>query len=174
MFMKLETRLKNKIRNQKGISLLETLVYLGLFLVIFVTIMQFLFIISENNLVARQRNELQKSVIFLTEHLDISVQNADSVDSLNSTFTSDDGALQLVTNGGVEYQNYSITGGRIQFDNNGDLTFLTPPEYTVTKLFLEEVHDVNAVVIGVKTTIELRATKKTSVNETIETIFLLD
>ncbi len=164
----------NKIdkKKKKGITLIETLLYLSLFGMFFVTILEYVFAITEFNRFADQRNEIQKNVIYLDQHLKDSFVVADSIDTGQTTFSNNSGKLRLTTTGGAFYE-YNIVNQRLQFNKNGTLFFLTKPEHIISRFNLEPVTNAEGTTVAVKVIIDLAYNKKTDLFESMESLYTL-
>ena len=79
----------------KGMSLIETIIYLALFGLIFATITQFSLSIAEANRNAEYKNAIEKNIIFIDEVISKSFEQSDAIDVNNSFFEQTNGKLKL-------------------------------------------------------------------------------
>jgi hypothetical protein len=155
----------------KATTLIETLIYIGLFGIIFAAILQFTLMISEASQNAEYRNELDRAIILVTEHLSESFDTFDSIDINNSIFNQDFGKIQLVK--GANLYTYSVLNNRLKFDRNGTANFLTNPNVIVQSFKLERILGSDSSVIGVRVHITLQSTKKANLIKTVQTNYLI-
>lgn len=156
----------------KAVTLIESLIYLGIFAFIFITIMQFVFNVGETVQIASDRNEMEQTSIFIDMHILESFTKANSIDLLNSTLTNNNGKLRLTKVNG-NYMEYSILNERINFSDNGTNYYLTSQDMIVDRMYLERVNDVQGDIIGIKTTIDFVAAENPGNVKTLVTSFLL-
>jgi len=158
-------------KSNKGITLLESLIYLALFAVVFIGVIQFTFTISDSNESTEQIEKTEKASIFIMNHLNDSFNKAESVDAINSTFSDDNGVLRLTTAGG--YFEYKIISGQLNFVDSGVTgDFITNPDFLMEKFNLEQVLDSKDVLVGVRVIIEFHKVLDSTVSKTIETSFI--
>lgn len=154
-----------------GVTLVEVLVYLALFGLIFVSIIEFAISISQSNRVAGKRTEIEKSVITVTQHFSDTVPDGISIDDLNSVYDDDNGVLRVILDPG--YVEYRIENGRVVVDRDGILNYLTNPEYYVNKLRFEKILSRSGVTTGVRLTFMISSSNDSSVTTTIITSYML-
>ena len=142
------------MKKVKAFTIIETVIYLGIFAFIFIAVVQFYFTVARGNQLAGERNEIQKAIIFLDQHMKSSFESSVDVDTLNSTFNNDNGVLSLNTTSG--YVEYSVSSNRILFDENGTFSdYVTTDDFIITKFYLEEIEDSDSIVVGVKLTLDI-------------------
>lgn len=166
----LVSRRKKQIKRVEGFTLVETILYLALFAIIFFTVMQFVLAIAENNRKAMARTRVETSLLFLLEHIEESFDNVDSISEAGSVFGNDFGVLQLSHFGIV--RQYSVSSGRIMYNTGGVSVPVTPPDVIVTAFYLEKVGNEEGILSGVRITIEITTEEQDAI-ETIETAYTL-
>ncbi|MBI2356802.1 hypothetical protein HYV12_02000 [Candidatus Dojkabacteria bacterium] len=156
--------MKNKL---KGITLLETLVYLSLFSVIILMILNFMLATQESTLRTERKRIVHQASEFVIQHLTDSFHKAQSIDSINSVFENSNGKLQIryETTTGV----YEIVNNRLQY--NG--VPITPPNTSITQFILTPVYDNDNTIIGINTDILLVLNKDNSISLPINMLFTL-
>lgn len=159
------------IKANNGVTLTETLIYIVLFGIIFLAIMQFLFTMNEGNRVATYRNEIDRSIIFLNEHLNDSFDLATSIDGTGSTFDNDSSILNLVTDEGTV--SYRLVNGTVIYNTNSEDFLLTSPRTTTTKLLFQKILNSDDELIGVRMTLEIESVFDSKSKKTIETSYAL-
>lgn len=163
--------MNNKMKRYKAITLLETIIYLALFAVIFVAIIQFYFMMARNNRVAQERVEMHKIILFVNQHFSESFEEASSIDLDNSVFHNDNGVLRILTDG--EYLEYSLSSSRIIVDNNGDINYLTPESFGVLSFRFEEILDSEDNNVGIRVVILFQSKNYENITQEISTSFVI-
>jgi Tfp pilus assembly protein PilV len=154
----------------KGITLIEMLVYLAIFGMIFLTIIQFVLMIVSSNQRAEQRKEMERTTTFLLEHMNDSFSRSNTVDIGGSVFNSNNGRIR--TTNGVVFYEYSLNNSRIQINSSGTTNFLTTADTAVTKFFVERVNSPQTgLPDGVRITLDIESNKDKNVKKTISTAF---
>lgn len=164
--------MKTKKRNKKGITLVEMLLYIALFGMIFLSIFRFYFFVNESTQNAEELNEVIKSAIFINEHFATTFYESTDIDVVNSTFDADNGVLSLIKNGDV--YTYSIVGGKIQFNRSGQVSDLTNSGVVVDKLRFERVNDGDGQPTGAKVSVQITSAKNSSQYRNYETVYILE
>jgi hypothetical protein len=159
-----------KVKVVKGLTLVETMIYLALFALIFFVVMNFVMAVAENNRIATARGRIETSLIFLLEHLQENFDVVDSINGTGSVFENDAGVLQLTLSSTT--MQYSLSNGRVMYDYSGVSVPLTPPDVQVNKFYLEQVLNTESALSGVRFTIVI-TTEENDATETIETAFVL-
>lgn len=158
-------------KKAKAMTLVEILVYLVLFGVIFVAIMEFVISTRKNNDVASQRNELEKSVLFVVNHLDDSFSQANSVISGNTVYNSNNGKIRLQLSG--KFVEYSIVADKLNVNDNGTNYLLLDPDHKIDKFYLEEILNNDNVLMGVRCSIQITSIKSSLITKDFRTSFML-
>ena len=156
--------------NENGLTLLETVLYLALFAVLFVVVLEFTMAVAESNRGARARGDVETSIMFIVQHVEDSFTEASSVDSLNSVFYSDNGDMRLVSSSGTA--RYYLDAGQLQFVDGGITTPLTGPHVSVDRFYFEEILDRHGDISGVRCILGISSVKEDA-SEEIETAFSL-
>jgi hypothetical protein len=160
--------MKLKVR---ATTLIETLIYIGLFGIIFGAILQFTLMISESSQNAEYRNELDRATILVTEHLSESFDTFDSIDLNNSFFYQDNGKIKLIK--GSNSYSYSILNNRLRFDRNGVINYLINPNVNIQSFYLERITAADSTITGVRVKITLYSVKKPTLTKTVQTNYFL-
>jgi len=165
---------KDKIKKYSAITLVETLVYIGVFGIIFVVIIQFLIMMSDNNRLTQQRLETSRSKLFLYEHLEKSFLDADTLSVQDTTFDNDSGVLTITDQSIAEELHYEIVNGSLIFARGSDSSIiLTSTNIIVTKFYLEDILDVDLNVIGVDVLLEFSYRNSPNISESIHHLYKL-
>ncbi|HNW33139.1 MAG TPA: hypothetical protein P5098_02020 [Candidatus Dojkabacteria bacterium] len=153
--------MKNNKYKLQGITLVETLLYIGIFTLIMFTIMNFMLSTQESNRRNDIKTEIHKTSEFLSLHLSDSFEKTLSVNKDTSIFNSNQGQLDINFSSGINQ--YKVSNNKILFNNIP----LTTPNITVTQFLLEPVYKGTDNIIGVEITIGIQSTKNPSFSEII-------
>ena len=153
--------MKNNKYKSQGITLVETLLYIGIFTLIMFTIMNFMLSTQESNRRNDIKTEIHKTSEFLSLHLSDSFEKTLSVNKDTSIFNSNQGQLDINFSSGINQ--YKVSNNKILFNNIP----LTTPNITVTQFLLEPVYKGTDNIIGVEITIGIQSTKNPSFSEII-------
>jgi type II secretory pathway pseudopilin PulG len=152
------------MRNKKlkGITLVETLLYISLSSLILFIVLNFMLSTQEATSRTSAKTETHQASQFVLEHLHETFRQVKSIDKTSSVFNNDEGKLFVVFSDGM--RNYSLTNSEIRFDS----TPITPKTVSVTKFFLEPIYDKKDIsILAVKITIHLNSTEEQNVSENI-------
>lgn len=145
----------------KGVTLVETMLYIGIFSVIIVIIINFMLSTQE----ATRRNNIessfQRTSSFISQHLDDSFNSITSINESSSVFNNEQGVLDLLSSTGNK--RYNISNSRLLFNNIP----ITPTDISVTSFLLTPIYKDPSSLIGVKISIILNSKKDTSLSQTI-------
>lgn len=169
---------KPKDKNIKALTLLEVLVYLGVFGIIFFVMVQTVYYLQTANRRTTELLKLDRSIIFVTEHINDSIKSSFSIDpDIGSGGSSEFGVADgvLYVNQTSTYKQYSISSGRLAYDDNGTgTTLLTRSDNTLSVFSIEEIIDDAANIIGVQITITINSKVYTDISKTVTVSTLLD
>lgn len=142
--------MKNRKENKlKGITLLETLVYITLFSMILFVIINFMLGTQETTKRTSQRNSIHQSTQFVKQHLDYSFQKVKDVKEDSSSFNNENGVLSLTFADGIKA--YKLSNNRIYFND----IEITPKNMRVTKLHFEPIYSKKNKIMAVKISTKL-------------------
>ncbi|MBP6976112.1 hypothetical protein KBB42_00750 [Candidatus Dojkabacteria bacterium] len=155
--------MKNRL---KGVTLIETMLYIGLFSVIIIIVLNFMLSTQEATQRTDTRLELSRVSEFVSKHMNSSFNKITSVDGTNSIFNNAQGVLSLVFSDGNKQ--YKLTDSRIYFDN----TPITPTNVSVTGFHLEPIYKGTDTIVGIKTEITIVSNRDPNIIETINLLSL--
>ena len=153
-------QLKNK-RHRKGFTLIEVLLYVGLFTMLSVMSMGALFqtIKAFNDL--RISRDINDSSVKIMERLTRDIKSATSVDIANSTFGSSPGRLTLSTvnaSGTAMTVEYFVTGSSLHIKENGvDVGSLMSSKTLLDALVFYYIN--TGATVGIKTELHLSSSR---------------
>ena len=155
---------------EDGMTLIETVLYIALFAIIFMSVMNFAFSVTEHNQEAEARTMIQRSIIQIQEHLTEKIDSATSIDTIASVFEVDNGVLSMTVSGSSAV--YQISDGRLTYSTGGNSTPISSSKMIVTRFYIQEVLGRADQVTGVRITMEIQSVKGEE-SDTMITSFLL-
>lgn len=170
------TNLKPFNKNKKGITLIEVVIYLAVFSIFFIGMINFFYSLSENNRISGENLKVDRATIFTSQHLEDIFKKGSSIDEGESIFDSDSGKLTVELKGG-EYAYYptdevvyNVVDGVLLA--NG--TPITRSDLDVSKFLLEKIKDNSDNLIGVRITIKVSSKLRDKVSQEFSNNYLLD
>lgn len=154
----------------KAITLLETSVYLALFALLFASMMQFYFTIGDANRGSEARLQNQRLTLFLSEHMDDTLENSDSFDPSNSSFDNDNSVLRFTF--GSEYKEYYIQNGSLYLTDGTDTFLLTPPDTEVAIFHADVSRDEEQQLFAIDIDITIQDTDVPNSSEQIDLFYI--
>ncbi len=154
--------MKNKL---KGITLMETVLYIGLFSIVLFLILSFMLSTQEGNLRTQRRSTVHTSAQFLKQHFDYSFTKVIGINVATSVFNTDNSVLDLTFSSGT--RKYSLSNTRILFNE----VPITPSSVVVLKFFAEPIYNKKGAIVAVKVSTDILSAADSKVKETLN--FLL-
>lgn len=156
--------MKNRL---KGVTLVETMLYLGLFTIIILIIMNFMLSTQES----ARRNDIESSLqicsSFVSQHLSSSFRSVKSIDKVNSIFNSEQGKLSIVFSTGNK--EYSLSNSRIMFDG----TPITPQDLSIRVFNITPIYKEPDSIIGINISITIESKIDSSLSHTSNLLYLV-
>lgn len=150
-------------KKQNGLTIVETLIYISIFVVALTVIIQMMFSITKTHRLVKLKQSLEASGTVAVERILREIKNATSVDTVNSVFGSSPGRLTLAgtdANGNNYTLEFSVANGAVSLSKNGGAAGpLTVPGITATSLIFRNLS--NSVSNGVKIELSLSGTTGT-------------
>jgi competence protein ComGC len=153
----------------KAFTLVETLLYLALFNVVFLSVIGFTIAITQNNRVAEYRNAVDKNTIFVTQHLQDAFSHANAVDAANSVYDTDNGRIRLIQATG--YKEYFIENNTLKVTNGLSTYDLSDALASVSKLRVETVLSPTGSQTGARITLRFVSKKYDTVSKEVSTYY---
>ncbi len=145
----------------KGITLVETILYIGLFSIIVLLVFNFMLSTQEATLRNNRRGSIYKSAEFVIQHLNYSFDNALTIDPTNSIFGTDEDILEIqFTDGNKQY---TLLNNTLLFDSIP----ITPSEISITTFTLTPIYNDEAEIVAVKILINIVSKKDSNLTDTI-------
>jgi len=159
------------MKKLKAITLVESTIYLALFGIMFIAIMQFVITMRDNNRVAIEKVDLERVVIFLTNHISDTTKNATSIDEANSVFALNDGKLRIIKEGN-NYE-YKLENGSLIYTDNTTPIMILDPDYKVTRFYLEKIYNNQNSLLGTRLELTVESIKTSKNFKAIRTSYIL-
>ena len=122
------------IRNNKGFSLVETVIYIGLMIVLLASLMYSIYQSSMSYKSLQTTRDVEESAISIIESIQQSASNATSIDGNNTLFNNASGSIAFMSNGTTT--KIYLSGNRVYLDENGVINPLSLSDVDVTNLTL--------------------------------------
>jgi type II secretory pathway pseudopilin PulG len=160
------------MKHFRAITLIETILYLALFGLIFTSIFQFVFNIQDGNQQALTLEILEKNRIFLSQHFKDSFTNSLQIDTNQSTFNDDNGVIRL--NNGPEYKIYALDNGRLQYSESGTVNYVTPSDTNILSFYLTPLQHVDGTVVAVDINLVIETVGEVSDSVTLNSVYSIE
>ena len=151
----------------RGVTLIETMLYIGLFSIILMVIMNFMFSTQEATERTNARTSLHQSVEFVNQHISETFKTVQSINDVSSVYNDNNGVISIIT-GGISNQ-YTLQNSRPYYN---DIP-ITPNTVSVSSFFLQPVYDSDNITIGVRVTSLLVSKSDSSITEEINLLTVL-
>lgn len=149
---------KKKLIDSRGISAIELIVYITLFAVLSVAVLNALIVTMRSFSETRSNHDLLNGGLYSMERMTREIRNAESVDILGSTFASNPGVLALTTRdivGNPKTVIFSRSGTSLIITENGVVTgTLTGQNVDLTNLMFYQTVTVKGSVIKIEMTVQ--------------------
>ncbi len=153
----------------KALTLVETVIYMALFSFLMMMVMQFVFIVDKANDTGFKKNELERSVVFISQHLKESFNSSNGIDEINTLINDNNGVLTLNHNG--SQIKYSIDGQKIMVTRGTNTNYITTGDYVVEQFLLEPVLNTDGSLEGLKVTIKITDKKDEAISRSFSSYY---
>jgi len=154
-----------------SITLVETIVYLALFAIVFGVVVQFSFSVSEANTNALIDSEVEKSLLFIHSHFKTTLTNKIVLNETESIFESNNSKLVFTLNGNLI--TYDLVDGRIRITREGLSNFINNPFNNATSFNVERVFDKNMITTGLRISATLRSNSNPNISRKFTNLYLI-
>ncbi len=132
-----------KKRLNQGYTLPEVLVYIVLFVIMSTLVVSMLLTMSKSFSEIRANRDLSRSGTSVMERIEREIQNAESIDSANSTLGSSPGVLTLNghdSSGVARTVKFDVTSNKLHvYENGADQGVLSSDPTTVSSLIFQSI-----------------------------------
>lgn len=156
--------MKNRL---KGVTLIETMLYIGIFSIIIVIIINFMLSTQEATRTNDIESSLQRSSSFISQHLNSSFKKVKSIDEVNSIFNNDQGRLSIVFSTGNK--EYSLTNSKLMFDAEQ----ITPNNLLIRVFNITPIYKEPDSIIGINISITIESKIDSSLSHTSNLLYLV-
>ena len=141
-----------KNKNIKAFTLVEIIVYMALFAMVFILIIEFTISIKQINSSTNNSTRIDNSALFANQALESTLSTMETVVAGSSAFDSDNGVLNVILKSGQVIE-FKIEAGKLKITRGGVSNFITPDGVIVTRFRITPIYtaDISLTnVIGVK------------------------
>jgi len=149
-----------KSNKLKGLTLMETVLYIGLTAVVMMIVVPFMLSTQESSLRTTNRVVALQSSSFVIQHIQDTFSKTLSINTTNTVFNNDSGVLSVMLKDGENI--YRLENSRIYYNSIP----ITPNNVQVRKMYLEPVTNRKNEVVATRVTIEISSIGKYGQTET--------
>lgn len=164
------------LKNKKGVTLIELIIYLMIFSIVILSVTQFGISGVEWNKKSVSRAVLEEEIVSINRSLSEAFTNALSVDEGvgKTVYTNNDGKLVLNMNAGTTPLTFTKTGTNITLARGaGAATNITGNKVNVTKFYLEKIIDtISNTTIGIRVSITIVSSTNSNYSRDFVTSYL--
>lgn len=135
------------IKTKKAITLVEILIYLALFGVVFTIIVQFYIGVTQTNKYAEDEIDISNDILFIQSHLASSEFEAVSINETESIMGDDIGSVRFTFDSG--YVDYYLQNGNLLVDRDGNVTQLSNNTLTVNQFRIDPIRIEGSIVSAI-------------------------
>lgn len=177
--------MKTTKKLKSGFTIVETLVYLFIFAIIFVSFIGVFVVVDKNGKAATREKQLQDTAIFLSEHIQDSFSNSTQI--LLPTLSGSELQLAQVpqclsapcSNTPTAYYDYTLALNQVIFSKGVALPLVINKTLNdsinakVLSINFDSIINSKSIVTGVRATIVLQAPNDININYTLQTNYSL-
>lgn len=165
---------KNKL--QKGYTLIETIVYLSIFALVSVLVINSFITVSYSYSSVRSNNDLLESGSFAMERMSREIRQAKTISVANSTLSSSPGVLELNStdsSGNAFIVKFSVSNGALNvYENNTLVGNILGSNVSVTNLVFRRITTTKGEAVKIEMTLQDTRSKTTSIEKFYDTVIL--
>ncbi|HEY1037484.1 MAG TPA: type II secretion system protein [Candidatus Paceibacterota bacterium] len=159
----------NIIAPSKGFTLIESLVYIALLVILFVGIVQAVAMLSSSYRSVRTVRSVESSATQAIDRMAREIRNADEVNAAQTVFDNNPGSLSLLTSddeGNESTLRFHVSGGRLMLEENGSsLGPVTAADVVVTSLVFRSFATTTSAAVKIELNLSSASTSPYVVNE---------
>jgi len=160
--------MKQRIQHSKGYSLIELLIYIALFAILSVVLIQSLVTSFRVYAASQSYRRVQAEGELSMERIVREIRSATTITTSTSTFDSSPGVLALVGTdsvGATRTVTFSVSNGQLQINDNGTSGALTSTKVSVGTLIFRKITTTYSTAVKVELTLT------TTVGQTLTSSF---
>lgn len=162
-------RLRRKVA---AATLLEMIVYVALFGVIFISVVEFTLTMQEYDQNAVYYNDLERSAVFVNQHIRQTFRQGKLIKPATSVFDNDNGQLVLTSTNNIDIT-YKLVNGELMINRSSVDNPITPSSIRVTKLRFTKIVDSEGKEVGTEIEYRLELKQEPQVNKIYKTNYVL-
>ena len=151
----------------KGITLLETLLYIAIFSSILFVIIGFMLSTQEASLRNERRSNIHQTSQFVIQHFSDTFTKIREIDINSSVFNNDNGLLSYSYSDGNH--KYSLINGKLVYD----FTPITPSNIIITKFSIEPLYNRKNIISAVRVTYKMSSVGDTQVTSEFTNLYVI-
>lgn len=156
--------MKNRL---SGMTLVEALVYIGLFSIIIVMVVNFMITTQQSSTRISRNGLLNQNISFVAKHMEDTFDKALGINPTGSLFENDSSILQIELASGPK--SYTLSSGTLYFDG----VEITPPSITVTRFLVSPVYDTAMNIVAVRVQLLANNSTESSISEELNILLTL-
>lgn len=149
--------MKNKL---KGLTLIETILYIGLFSIILLMVVSFMLMTQQSTQRTESNASLHKTSQFIIQHINYTFEHATAIEEAGSVFEIDQGELTIIVD--TLSRLYQLQNQQLLYDGIP----ISSPNISVEKFYLTPIYK-ESDIIAVRIDITLRDQDDTTLTDTI-------
>lgn len=150
-----------------GMTLVETLIYIGLFAIIIVMVVNFMITTLQSSTRISRNGLLDQNMSFLANHMEDTFDRALEINSTGSIFENNNSVLNIQLPSGP--QSYLLNEGTLFY--NG--ARLTPPSVRISRFFVSPVYDGAMNILAVRVQIQSENSSDSSIHDELNILLTL-
>ncbi len=166
-----------KKRFARGFTLVESMVYMALLVVLFAGIVQAVVLLSSSYRSVRSVRSVESSAIQAIDRMTREIRNATAIEASQTTFNNSPGSLALITTDGAGNPlnlRFHVQGGRLMLQENGvNLGPITSSDVSVTSLVFRSFSTTTSSAVKIELNLSSASTSLYNVNEKFYTTSVL-
>ncbi len=131
----------------------------------------FVSFINNANARAIEKIDLERELLFASEHITTNFSAGSSIDDANSTYNNANGKISVT--GGPTTVTYRLSGGRLVVTINSTDYYLSAAHHTVTALTVTKISNGKSKTTGATISLTIALKSNPSISETLSTLYIL-
>ena len=149
--------MKNKL---KGFTLIETVLYIGLFSIILLMVVSFMVMTQDSTDKTKDSASLHKTSQLIIQHINYTFEHTTGIDEDGSIFEAEQGKLTVMVD--TLPKTYELLNQQLYYDSIA----ISPPDITVERFYLTPIYK-ESDIIAVRIEILLKDKQDTQLTEEI-------
>lgn len=147
-----------KLKKKNAFTLLELVVYMGVFSIVFIVVVQFGFNVAEANKAASSTLEIERTTTLISQHFTETFKDYNEIDQILSDVSNDE-RMRFINN--TSYIEYRIENSRFLVERDGVENFLTKIDFAIQNLDFEYIFNQDlSEIIGLSIDYRVQSNKE--------------